>query len=249
MRSTSRRSGRFRLSPLRCDTPRVGRFRSRFRREPVRVSRLRLSVAPEPRSSERGVSVSLLATRDLPGFFEQVDDDIWIDRRDDEVLSERDVLVRYGRGQLERARVSFDDGDSEMPRWLKGFQPQRPPTLIATRRLDLGATETRRRSAANRPGLRTGPIAQYARSIEEMVAAARRTSLTVSQRADRLFAVRALDKARATVKEAELKERYERVAPPAGQLGPMRSGRPERPLHLEAPPSDPSIGSHRQLWN
>ena len=91
--------------------------------------------------------------------------------------------------------------------------PPAPPIMIETGRLDLNPVweEYARREPRRRQDA-VARIVQYAERIQGLVNNARRESLSQSQRSDRGFAVRALDKARATVKEGELRSRYERMS-------------------------------------
>lgn len=165
----------------------------------------------------------------LPRYLRRLDDDFWLDTRDDEILSQAEVLDRYAglRGlnvpnavvskRQIRDRAYGRPGPEWPPEWVsKHFSSPTPPTFIATARLDRTepANEMSRYSA-----MRTGPttpgtaarIRQYVDRVREQVAEARRISLAVSQKADQGFASRALDKARETVKDRELKDRYEQL--------------------------------------
>lgn len=171
---------------------------------------------------ERSYGKTLVQTRQsfddvLPSYITALDEDLWTDDRDGELLTTAELMARYprARGPLS-GRVEFiDEPDDTGPEWLRSFAPAAAPTLIATRRLDVAERELRPRrryrSAHPQPEA-AARIHQYVEAIQQQVAEARRASLAISQRADREFASRALDKARVSVQERELRSRYERLA-------------------------------------
>ncbi len=153
----------------------------------------------------------------LPPYLRALDDNLWQDDRDGELMTTDEVFERYprARGLLPNQLAYIDQPDEQAPEWLQAFAPTAAPTLIATRRLDLAAQDVRRRRRYRvdtpRPEA-AARIYQYVEAIKEQVADARRASLEISQRADRGFASRALDKARATVNERQLRATYEGLA-------------------------------------
>jgi predicted ATPase len=150
----------------------------------------------------------------LPEYWERVDDELWIDTRDGEVVTTSTLLRRFpglqsAVGSRPAPDVEFESVDSG--RWLDGFKSASLPTLIETARLDVARVRsTPRRTSLRQPA--NSRIRQYVDRIQQQVTEARRESLAVSQRADREFAARALDKARVTVNEAQLRRLYESLA-------------------------------------
>src|SRR5207247_5561305 len=82
--------------------------------------------------------------------------------------------------------------------------------------------------------------------ISTLVSQARRASLAVSQQADRSFANRALDKARVTVKESELRARYQRIAEMNREL--HTNGLTEEAIGLSFPEGR-TIPTERRILN
>jgi len=76
-------------------------------------------------------------------------------------------------------------------------------------------------------------IDRYVEQIRGQIAGARRRSLSVSQSADRQFAARALDKARATVRESDLRARYSSIAALHREL--HANGLTEQTIDVEFP--------------
>jgi ABC-type transport system involved in cytochrome c biogenesis ATPase subunit len=166
----------------------------------------------------------------LPDFIQRVDEEVWIDMRDDEILSVDEVIDRFGRpGRRTSPEPTVSPlgggqggrrgrpGPEWPPQWIREhFASAAAPTFIATARLDLTASpDEAARFRTGRPRLRqpgtAARIRQYVDRVRGEVAEARRASLAVSQRADQGFASRALDKAHETVKDRELQERYEHL--------------------------------------
>lgn len=163
------------------------------------IGRLELGEFPLDRADPRRSGV--------PPWLEQIGPDRWYDSRESRVLTTEVVNRRYdltAGGELEELLAGNP--------WLRTFLPPAAPIMIATGRLDIRADpEDFRREPRRRPET-VARIVQYAERIQAQVTEARRASLMQSQRSDREFAVRALDKARATVKESELRNRYARIS-------------------------------------
>jgi energy-coupling factor transporter ATP-binding protein EcfA2 len=168
------------------------------------------------------VSLDPLHGIDIPPYISRLDEDVWIDTRDDELMTTSEVLSRFGRLAGRRRGLESLEAPAEWPpEWIVTHFVSVPPTFIATARLDASLSE---RDMRRVPGPRyrptgairqtgtVGRIRQYVDRIRDQIAEARRSSLAVSQRADQEFASRALDKARETIKERELQERYEKLA-------------------------------------
>lgn len=146
----------------------------------------------------------------LPSYIIQTGEDEWVDERDGEILDMGDLYSRFpSRPRRESQELPG------IPEWLSHFAPTARPTFIATGRLDLSPLNpmVRRRLpvAAPKPGA-AARINQYVAHIQRLVNQARRESLQISQERDRGFAARALDKARVSVNEVELRDRYEAMA-------------------------------------
>lgn len=145
----------------------------------------------------------------LPHYIGQFDEGLWVDERDGEILDLDDLQRRFGP-RLRRGQFDLSATEEDVPPEYTVFKPPAPPTLIETGRLDLtDSRELRGGRVVRRPGAR---IHQYVERIQEQVSEARRASLAVSQQVDRQFAARALDKARATVREGEIRARFESLA-------------------------------------
>ncbi|MGQ2910680.1 AAA family ATPase [Aeromicrobium sp.] len=143
----------------------------------------------------------------LPPWIEHTASGRWLDTRDRRIMTTSMVERRYGP----RAVANSDDQAREVP-WLRKYRSQAPPIMIETGRLDVQVDwEEFRREGRRRPES-VARIVHYAEQIRGQISEARRESLAHSQVSDRDFAVRALDKARATVKESELRARYARIS-------------------------------------
>ncbi|GAB2829001.1 AAA family ATPase [Lentzea nigeriaca] len=157
---------------------------------------------------------------DVPDWLRRVDNDTWFDLQDGDYYTHQFVLENFAR---ERARNPFASNDDEhkkkQPDWLAQFKPTARSIFIATARLDTSGygqeRPTRRDPGRNPRRGRSETIAritEYVERIRSLISEARRRSLAISQRADRSFVSKALDKARAKVNEAVLKERYENIS-------------------------------------
>lgn len=149
----------------------------------------------------------------LPDYVRQAGPDVWEDLRDGELLSALEVRTRYGVS-ARRLRSAADAGSPvDLPDWLERFRHEPGPTLIETGRLDRTRARMRaRRSLHREKRSQPSQIEAYIDRIESEMEEARSQSLQVSQRKDRQFAERALDKAREAVKEAQIRERYAQLA-------------------------------------
>lgn len=152
----------------------------------------------------------------LPDYLRAAGPDVWEDIRDGELLSVHELAARY-RLPAERVaayRYGEKTTGTESPGWLNRFRHDPPPTLIETGRLDIArvrlAPVRGRRTAT--PQHRRSQIEIYVDRIEAEMNDARRESLAVSQRKDREFAERALDKARAAVQEGAIRARYDELS-------------------------------------
>jgi ABC-type transport system involved in cytochrome c biogenesis ATPase subunit len=150
---------------------------------------------------------------ELPVYIERVGPTQWMDVRDGELMSSQALLRRYSPGA---SRLRPPAEHPLPPSWLARFEPAAMPTLIATARLDVGARQIDPPASWLRVRRQSNPqaasqIRQYVERISSLVATARSESLLRSQRADRQFPTRALDKQRLASPEASLREGYERI--------------------------------------
>jgi energy-coupling factor transporter ATP-binding protein EcfA2 len=149
---------------------------------------------------------------ELPSWYERLGPREWYDGETGEFLDADDLVHRFG---YTPAVVGFVDSRD----WLRELRPPVPPTFIETGRLDLSvrapAPDKRYMSRAARARAVSGSSSAIGRHVEQIraqIGEAKRTSLTVSQQADRQFAARALDKARASVRESDLRREYLEIA-------------------------------------
>ena len=152
------------------------------------------------------------ADASLPDFIERTAPDLWVDTRDGEELTENELRNRYAHD----TSLAADDFIKHIP-WLEQYRPAASPTVILTGRLEPPLFSPRRRGtvrgfvSTRAPGA-ASRIATYTERISDLISEARSASLTTSQVADRQFASRALDKARASVQESVLRNRYSEVS-------------------------------------
>lgn len=144
---------------------------------------------------------------ELPPWLEQRGDS-WYDHRLERYVPKSMIERRYGvRGAMRGAAMFPEAG------WLIDLIKEVVPILVDTRRLDNPPARRREGEYAGRArNVATARIRQYADQVRSLVTEARRDSLLESQRADELFASRALKRARTTIREGDLKRRYEAVA-------------------------------------
>nr|WP_239085116.1 ATP-binding protein [Streptomyces halstedii] len=155
--------------------------------------------------------------RELPPWITQTTDGTWFDARVERVVTTDFIRRRYG--------VAIDAPDVRIPQqfsWLKNFFSGSSAIFIDTQRLDAGPL---RKSPQDFSMRRTGDaapvasrISQYMEQIRAQITEARRASLAASQDADQSFAERVLEKARTTIKEKDLKERYQKIADQQAEL-------------------------------
>lgn len=147
----------------------------------------------------------------VPPNIERLERDVWIDRLDGELLATTEVFRRYGRARSTQRVVDVLNVPlHSLGEWESAFRQDPPPTLVETHRLDMPSSDVT--PSRVRPRAPSSRVKQYVDRIGAEIVVARRASLDVSQRADRRFASRALDRARATVQESELRRQYEELA-------------------------------------
>lgn len=155
--------------------------------------------------------------RELPPWITQTMDGTWFDARAERVVTTDFIRRRYS--------VAIDASEARIPQqfsWLKSFFSGSSAIFIDTQRLDAGPL---RKSPQDSSMRRTGDaapvasrISQYMEQIRAQITEARRASLAASQDADQSFAERVLEKARTTIKEKDLKERYQKIADQQAEL-------------------------------
>lgn len=146
----------------------------------------------------------------IPPWIERAGPDMWWDQEMQEMLTTADLRGRY-RGELPAEEARLIDSHP----WLRHFTTPSKPVFVETGRLDVALRPVSRRpdrAAIRRRRRNRAPIERYVSQITDQVSEARRASLSVSQRADRRFAAKALDRARTTVRESVLRARYQRLA-------------------------------------
>jgi energy-coupling factor transporter ATP-binding protein EcfA2 len=153
------------------------------------------------------------ASSDLPPWLSRVQNDAWVDQETGEIFSIEEIQ-RIHKSKPMWGHPAFRDAA-----YLRSIALPGKSILIETGRLDVSvrtATSRSRQPVFSFPrNARKAPsvsaIGQYVNTITDQIVEARRQSLSVSQQADRRFAARALDKARATIKESDLRKQYERI--------------------------------------
>lgn len=179
---------------------------------------------------------------ETPPWVDRLGADEWFDSQEGEYLSSRELIRRYGRPDALPSVIE------EYP-WLGNLRPTALPTFIETERLDVTPERVVDPRFAARGRRRRAPqpaINRYVEQITSQIAGARRRSLSVSQSADRQFAARALDKARATVRESNLRHRYGAIAALHREL--HANGLTEQTIEVEFP-EGPTNPSERRILN
>lgn len=131
----------------------------------------------------------------LPNWIRRLNDEMWEDMRDGEILDAGDLVARYGR-ERSRDRDDFTMLGEQPPDGLAavsealGRCPR--PTFVRTQRLDVEPIRHKRPGA--RQAKSTGRIHEYVGQIQTQVEEARSSYSRIAQRADSQFASRALDK-------------------------------------------------------
>jgi predicted ATP-dependent endonuclease of OLD family len=121
--------------------------------------------------------------------------------------------------------------------------------LVDTQRLDISANYrggVQPSTPAPRQGAVVTRIRQYIDQVAAQLSDARRTSLNESLEADQTFAARVLKKARTTINEKDLKERYQRIADQHAEL--HASGLSVRPVDVEFP-QEKTTPTERRILN
>ncbi|MFF1475642.1 AAA family ATPase [Streptomyces mirabilis] len=145
---------------------------------------------------------------ETPEWVTQLPDGNWYDRRLDRIMPQESA--RRWRLPTKRHQVTLVRGNP----WLEELYEGSRSILVDTQRLDAipfygGKTN---RPASMGQGATLTRIRLYIEQVAGQLEDARRTSLNESLDADQSFAARVLQKARTTINEKDLKERYQRIA-------------------------------------
>ncbi|WP_405819376.1 AAA family ATPase [Streptomyces sp. NBC_01390] len=213
--------------------------KSVVRLAPVRgggeVITFKFSEKRSPRRSFKVINVPYLEIQDseqeVPSYVVQLPDGGWYDTRFDRPVTTQGALRRFGISATPNALAYFKDS------WLGEFFSEAKSILIDTQRLE------------NAPSPRTStevkPARQYIAQVAAQLSDARRKSLNVSLNADQTFAVRVLKKARTTINEKDLRQRYQRIADQHSEL--HASGLNVSPVDVQFPDGKTSPTERRIL--
>lgn len=122
----------------------------------------------------------------LPPYIHQYDDEFWVDERDDEIITTRDVIERYIHYPYPLERKI----KSKRPKWYLDFVKSINSHFIQDQRLILRKLDV----TSSRPPRRrfTDTIEKYASELAEHINQAGKESSNISQRLDSSFPARLL---------------------------------------------------------
>ncbi|MEU8464735.1 AAA family ATPase [Streptomyces sp. NPDC029003] len=144
---------------------------------------------------------------EVPSWVVQLPSGEWYDARTDRVIP----------AEMARRRYNTPDRNASIKAlrgtWLAPYFEDASAIFIDTRRLDSAGNYGR--GVSRIPQTR---VQQYSAQVTAQVTEARRKSLNESLDADQSFAARMLQAAHTSVKERELKERYQRIADQHAEL-------------------------------
>ncbi|MFD9722778.1 AAA family ATPase [Streptomyces sp. NPDC059072] len=166
---------------------------------------------------------------DVPEFFIRLPSGDWYDTRLDRVLPP-DQAKRW------RLPITLNALRQVEGTWAEELYGEAQAILVDTQRLDALPAYSKSSQRANSPSptrASTTKIRLYIGQVAAQVSEARRQSLDESLDADQTFAARALKKARTTINEKGLKERYQRIADQHAEL--HASGMSVRPVDVRFP--------------
>ncbi|GAA3011613.1 AAA family ATPase [Streptomyces fulvorobeus] len=196
----------------------------------------KFSEKQSPRRAYRVTNVPYVDSKDsdqdLPFNVVQLADGSWYDTRYDRPITSQTAQRRYGISVTPDALAYFEGT------WLGEFFTESKSILIDTQRLENSSAPSRARSDVR-------PVRQYITQVAAQLSDARRKSLNESLRADQTFAVRVLKKARTTINEKDLKERYQRIADQHAEL--HASGLSVSPVDVQFPDGKTSPTERRIL--
>lgn len=139
----------------------------------------------------------------------QLPDGKWFDQRTERIMHPE--MARRYRLPNKYHQVTLVRGRP----WLEEIYRDAKSILVDTQRLDIipqYGNKATGRAAPIRQGAAITRIRLYIEQVAAQLEDARRSSLEKSLAADQTFAARVLKKARTTINEKDLKERYERIA-------------------------------------
>lgn len=163
---------------------------------------------------------------DLPPWVVRTVDGGFYDTRQEHNVTDQFLRARYGvRPSNSRRAIQGT--------WAEPFYKDPRSILIDTKRLDTPANH--RSETMGRPKSESAPsrIHLYTRQLTALLNDARRRSLNAALESDQSFASRALEKARTTINERDLKERYQRIADQQAEL--HANGLSVKPVDVKFP--------------
>ncbi|WP_079134494.1 AAA family ATPase [Streptomyces sp. EN16] len=177
-------------------------------------------------------------SRRLPEWLLEMPDGSLYDTTSDRMIL-REVAVRRYR-LADRQGISVIKGS-----WLEEFYQNSNSILIDTQRLDSSIIQNAARVTAQ--GSATSRIKQYIEQISAQLNEARRASHTESMDADQSFASRVMKRSpsTSTIKEGELKTRYQRIADQQAEL--HANGLSIRPVDVTFPEGKVDVTARRIL--
>ncbi|MBP5938730.1 ATP-binding protein [Streptomyces sp. LBUM 1476] len=181
------------------------------------------------------------AMEDTPDYWTRLPDGSWYDTRFDRTIS----LAQAKRMGLSVTPPTLAQVEGT---WAEDLFKDARAILVDTQRLDAAPSNARNQARAVRqtkPGATATKILLYINQVTAQLSDARRKSLDVSLSADQTFAERVMQKARTTIKERELKERYERIADQHAEL--HASGMSVRAVDVRFPEGRPTPTERRIL--
>ncbi|MGW0163873.1 AAA family ATPase [Streptomyces sp. NPDC003343] len=194
----------------------------------------KISEKKSPRRSFKITSIPYVeikdSEQDIPPYVVQLPDGKWYDTRFDRPVTSQAALRRFGISTSTNVIEYFKDS------WLGEFFAETKSILIDTQRLD---------DSSPRTSAGVKPARQYIAQVAAQLSDARRKSLNESLNADQTFAVRVLKKARTTINEKDLRQRYQRIADQHAEL--HASGLNVSPVDVQFPDGKTSPTERRIL--
>ncbi|MBQ0985205.1 AAA family ATPase [Streptomyces sp. F63] len=178
-----------------------------------------------------------------PEWAVRLPDGNWFDTRMDRLMS-RDVARRWGLKTKPSPQALVRTNAS----MVEVYEDARS-ILVDTQRLDavpIYPGKNHRPATANTSGTTVTRIRLYIDQVAAQLEEARRRSLNESLDADQSFAARVLQKARTTINEKDLKERYQRIADQHAEL--HASGLSVRPVDVRFP-EEKTTPTERRILN
>ncbi|CAL2066714.1 MULTISPECIES: AAA family ATPase [Streptomyces] len=163
----------------------------------------------------QGIEIPYRTTRpggesiEMPDWVAQLPDGNWYDQRLERIMPPE--MVRRYRLPNKYHQVTLVRGNP----WLTEIYKDAKSILVDTQRLDAipqYGNRAQNRTVSMKQGGTLTRIRLYIEQVAAQLEDARRASLEESLDADQTFAARVLQKARTTINEKDLKERYQRIA-------------------------------------